>query len=33
MLLYEEIAFYEMKAWLKKVKKNPSIINRNVSAA
>ncbi|MDN3671188.1 EcsC family protein [Echinicola jeungdonensis] len=28
MVLYEEIAFNEMNAWLKKVKKNPSIINR-----
>ncbi|WP_186756815.1 EcsC family protein [Echinicola salinicaeni] len=28
MVLYEEIAFYEMNAWLKKVKKNPSIMNR-----
>ncbi|UCS92990.1 EcsC family protein [Echinicola marina] len=28
MVLYEEIAFYEMNAWLKMVKKNPSIINR-----
>lgn len=28
MVLYEEIAFYEMNAWLKKIKKNPSIMNR-----
>jgi len=28
MLLYEEIAFYEMNAWLRKVKKHPSFINR-----
>ncbi|WP_200979350.1 EcsC family protein [Echinicola sp. 20G] len=28
MLLYEEIAFYEMNAWLRKVKKHPSIFNR-----
>lgn len=31
MLLYEEIAFYEMNAWLQKVKKNPSLINRMTS--
>ena len=28
MLLYEEIAFYEMNAWLQKMKKNPSLANR-----
>lgn len=28
MVLYEEIAFYEMNAWLRKVKKSPSLMNR-----
>ncbi|GAB3657062.1 EcsC family protein [Echinicola sediminis] len=28
MVLYEEIAYFEMNAWLRKMKKQPSIINR-----